>query len=105
MSIQNRLLLVYALIFSVVYFLSSLVVYILPRNQILAQIDGDLYSLASQLESSSTEVGDDGIIRVPLPEDLATLETALNNQKKPVAAPERPAGQPAIAGPIGVTCP
>ena len=76
MSIQNRLLLVYALIFSVVYFLSSLVVYILPRNQILAQIDGDLYSLASQLANSSTEVGADGIIRVPLPEDLATLETA-----------------------------
>ena len=76
MSIQNRLLLVYALIFSVVYFLSSLVVYILPRNQILAQIDGDLYSLASQLESSPTEVDAAGIIRVPLPEDLATLETA-----------------------------
>lgn len=76
MSIQNRLLLVYALLFSIVYFLSSLVVYILPRNQILAQIDADLYSLASQLESSSTEVGADGIIRVPLPAELATLETA-----------------------------
>ena len=43
MSIQNRLLLVYALIFCVVYFLSSLVVYTLPRDQILAQIDADLY--------------------------------------------------------------
>ena len=76
MSIHKRLLLVSAVIFSVVYILSSLVVYILPRNQILAQIDGDLYSLASELINSSTEVGADGIIRVPLPQDLATLETA-----------------------------
>jgi heavy metal sensor kinase len=76
LSIHKRLLLVYAVIFSAVYVLSSLVVYILPRNQILAQIDGDLYSLASELINSSTEVGADGIIRVPLPQDLATLETA-----------------------------
>ena len=76
MSIQNRLLLVYALIFCVVYFLSSLVVYTLPRDQILAQIDGDLYSLAAELVSSSTQVGVDGDILVPLSEDLATLETA-----------------------------
>ena len=76
MSIQNRLLLVYALIFSIVYFLSSLVVYILPRNQLLAQIDGDLYSLASELVTGSIDVGADGIIRMPLPDDLATLQTA-----------------------------
>lgn len=76
MSIQNRLLLVYALIFSIVYFLSSLVIYILPRNQLLAQIDADLYSLASELVTGSIEVGADGIIRMPLPDDLATLQTA-----------------------------
>ena len=76
MSIHKRLLLVSALIFSAVYFLSSLVVYILPRNQILAQIDGDLYSLASELINNGSEVDADGIIRVPLPQDLATLETA-----------------------------
>ncbi len=76
MSIQNRLLLVYALIFSIVYFLSSLVVYILPRNQLLAQIDGDLYSLAAELVTGNIEVGRDGIIRMPLPDDLATLKTA-----------------------------
>lgn len=76
MSIQTRLLLVYALIFSVVYFLSSLVIYILPRNQLLAQIDADLYSLASELVTGSIEVGTDGIIRMPLPDDLATLQTA-----------------------------
>ncbi len=76
MSIQNRLLLVYAVIFCVVYFLSSLVVYTLPRDQILAQIDADLYSLASELISSGTQVGIDGDIVVPLSEDLATLQTA-----------------------------
>ena len=54
MSIQNRLLLVYALIFSIVYILSSLVIYILPRNQLLAQIDGDLYSLAATLVHLAT---------------------------------------------------
>ncbi len=76
MSIQYRLLLVYALIFSIVYFLSSLVIYILPRNQLLAQIDGDLYSLAAELMTGNIDVGADGIIRMPLPSDLATLQTA-----------------------------
>ncbi len=77
MSIQNRLVLVYALIFSIVLFLSSLVIITLPRNQLLAQIDGDLYSLASEIMSGSRiDVGADGIIRMPLPSDLATLKTA-----------------------------
>jgi len=76
LSIQNRLLLVYALIFSVVYFLSSLVIYILPRDQLLAQVDGDLYSLAAELMNGKIEVGADGIIRMPLPSALATLQTA-----------------------------
>ncbi len=77
MSIQTRLLLVYAAIFGVVYILSSLVIYVLPRNQILAQIDGDLYSLASELLNSKTEVDAlTGNIQIPIPEDLATLETA-----------------------------
>jgi len=70
------LLLVYALIFSIVYILSSLVIYILPRNQLLAQIDGDLYSLAAELMTGNIDVGADGIIRMPLPSDLATLQTA-----------------------------
>ena len=76
MSIQNRLLLVYGLIFTIVFFLSSLVIYTLPRNQLLAQIDGDLYSLASELVTGRMEIGGDGIIRMPLPSDLATLQTA-----------------------------
>ncbi len=77
MSIHNRLLLVSALIFSIVYFLSSVVIYILPRNQILAEVDADLYSLAFELmNGSSIDVGADGIIRMPLPTDLQTLKTA-----------------------------
>lgn len=76
MSIHNRLLLVSALIFSVVYFLSSVVIYILPRNQILAEVDADLYSLAFELMNGRIDVGDDGIIRMPLPSGLQTLKTA-----------------------------
>lgn len=70
------MLLVYAAIFSIVIFLSSLVIYTLPRDQLLAQVDGDLYSFASELVTGSIEVGADGIIRMPLPDDLATLQTA-----------------------------
>jgi two-component system, OmpR family, sensor kinase len=76
LSIQNRLLFVYALIFSVAYFLSALVVFILPRNQILAQVDGDLYSLASQIITSNSEPTASGDIRIPITQDLATLKTA-----------------------------
>jgi heavy metal sensor kinase len=76
LSIQNRLLIVYALIFLVTYVLSALVVFVLPQSQILAQIDGDLYSLASQLVRSETQVTATGEISVPLTEELATLETA-----------------------------
>lgn len=76
MSIQHRLLLLFTVIFSVAYILFALVVYVLPNRQILAQIDEDLNSLASELVSSTTQLGRDGTIRVPLPEDLATLQTA-----------------------------
>ena len=76
MSIQNRMLLIYLAIFSIVIASSFLVLTIVPRSQILAQIDGDLYSLASELISGRIDVGNDGIIRMPLPDDLATLKTA-----------------------------
>ena len=108
MSIQNRLLLVYALIFSIVYFLSSLVVYILPRNQLLAQIDGDLYSLASGLMSGNIEVGAGGIIRMPLPDDLATLKTAstfliiANKDGESVVQSSNLAGYDAMLDPEGM---
>lgn len=76
MSIQNRLLLTYTLIFSVAYFLFALVVYVLPSRQILARIDDDLSTLATELISSGTQLASDNTILVPLPENLATLQTA-----------------------------
>ncbi len=76
MSVQQRLLLLFTVIFSVAYLLFAVVVYVLPNRQILAQIDEDLSSLAAELVSSTTELGRDGTIRVPLPENLATLQTA-----------------------------
>ncbi len=76
MSIHSRLLFVYGLIFIFAFGLSSLAIYFFPRNQLLAQVDGDLYSLASELMTGNIEIGDDGIIRKPLPNDLATLQTA-----------------------------
>ena len=65
MSIQNRLLLIYTIIFSVAFIAFALIVYVLPRNRILAQIDGDLAAVAA-------EVANPG----PLPEELETFETA-----------------------------
>jgi heavy metal sensor kinase len=76
LSIHTRLLLVCAGIFTIVFILSSLVIYTLPRDQLMAQVDGDLYSFAAELVTGNIEVGADGIIRMPLPDDLATLQTA-----------------------------
>ncbi len=76
MSIHTRLLLVYAVFFGFVFGLTSLVIYTFPRTQLLAQVDADLYSLASELMTGNVTVGAGGIIRMPLPDDLATLQTA-----------------------------
>jgi heavy metal sensor kinase len=76
LSIQNRLLLTYTAIFTVAYLLFALVVYVLPSRQILARIDEDLSTLATELVSSGTQLAADNTILVPLPENLATLQTA-----------------------------
>lgn len=65
MSIQNRLLIIYTIIFSVAFIIFAVIVYELPRARILAQIDRDLKALA-------TEVVEPG----SLPEVLETFETA-----------------------------
>ena len=65
MSIQNRLLIIYTIIFSVAFIVFAVIVYELPRSRILAEIDGDLKALA-------TEVVEPG----SLPEVLETFETA-----------------------------
>jgi signal transduction histidine kinase len=75
-SIQNRLLLIYTIIFSAAFFLVSLIVYWLPRNQLLAEIDQSLESLANSIRPESTILAPGGIFRVKIPEDLITLETA-----------------------------
>lgn len=76
MSIQNRLVLTYTVLFSIAFFLFALVVYILPSRQILARIDQELSTLATELISSGTQLAPDNTILVPLPENLATLQTA-----------------------------
>lgn len=108
MSIQNRLLLAYALIFSIVYFLSSLLVYILPRNQMLAEIDGDLYSLAYELVNSAVVEDESGLIQIPVSQDLATPETAstlitiVNSEGHVVAQSSNLGGQNQLLDPNGL---
>lgn len=65
MSIQSRLLFIYTIIFSVAFIAFALIVYTLPRNRILAQIDGNLQTLANQVVTPG-----------PFPEALETFETA-----------------------------
>jgi two-component system OmpR family sensor kinase len=65
LSIQNRLLIIYTIIFSMAFIVFAVIVYELPRARILAQIDRDLQALA-------TEVVEPG----SLPEVLETFETA-----------------------------
>lgn len=77
MSIQNRLLLIYTLIFSAAFIIFALIIYILPSNRILAEIDRDLEVLASEvIRPGNFEIGPGGVVRVTLPEDLNTLRTA-----------------------------
>jgi two-component system, OmpR family, sensor kinase len=64
-SIQSRLLFIYTIIFSVAFIAFALIVYTLPRNRILAQIDGNLQALANQVVTPG-----------PFPETLETFETA-----------------------------
>lgn len=77
MSIQNRLLLIYTLIFSAAFIIFALIIYFLPSSRILTEIDTDLQALADELiRPGNFERGPRGIMRVPLPDDLATLRTS-----------------------------
>lgn len=76
MSIQNRLLLIYTLIFTAAQVLIALTVYFLPRNRLLAQIDNNLEALAAEVRPGNTQLDPTGRLRIAIPEDLATLETA-----------------------------
>lgn len=76
MSIQNRLLFVYTSIYVVAFVLFATIVYILPRNRIVAEIDRDLAALATEIQSGNIGQGADGVLRIPIPQDLNNLETA-----------------------------
>ncbi len=65
MSIQNRLLIIYTIIFSVAFIVFAVIVYELPRARILAQIDRELAALATEVVRPGS-----------LPEVLETFETA-----------------------------
>ena len=65
MSIQNRLLIIYTLIFSMAFIVFAVIVYELPRSRILDQIDGELKALATEVVQPGS-----------LPEVLETFETA-----------------------------
>jgi two-component system, OmpR family, sensor kinase len=65
LSIQNRLLIIYTIIFSVAFIVFAVIVYELPRSRILAEIDGDLQALATEVVQPGS-----------LPEVLETFETA-----------------------------
>ncbi len=76
MSIQNRLLLIYTLIFTAAQVLIALTVYFLPRNRLLTQIDHNLEALAAEVRPGNTQLDSGGRLTITIPEDLATLETA-----------------------------
>lgn len=78
MSIQTRLLLIYTIIFSGAFVAFGVIVYFLPSNRILAETDRDLESLAEQVGiPGSAVLGSDGTtLRIPIPSDLATFQTA-----------------------------
>jgi two-component system OmpR family sensor kinase len=77
LSIQNRLLLIYTLIFSAAFIIFALIIYFFPSNRILAEIDSDLQTLADEVvRPGNFEMGPGGVVRVSLPQDLVTLRTA-----------------------------
>ncbi len=77
MSIQTRLLLIYTIIFSGAFVVFAVIVYFLPSNRILAETDRDLERLAAQVMApGNAALGRDGRVRVPIPSDLATFQTA-----------------------------
>ncbi len=77
MSIQNRLLLIYTLIFSAAFIVFALIIYFFPSSRILAEIDNDLQTLAEEvIRPGNFEMTPGGQVRVSLTDDLITLRTA-----------------------------
>ncbi len=77
MSIQNRLLSIYTIIFSIAFLLVALIVYNLPRNRILSEIDADLTQLATEImRPGNLSISQSGGLAISIPVDLANFETA-----------------------------
>ena len=65
MTIQNRLLFIYTGIFTLAFIIFAFVIYTLPRDRVLAEIDTDLEALAAEVVQPG-----------PLPQELENLRTA-----------------------------
>ena len=65
MTIQNRLLFIYTAIFTIAFIIFALIIYTLPRDRVLAEIDADLEALAAEVVQPG-----------PLPQELENLRTA-----------------------------
>lgn len=77
MSIQNRLLFVYTTIYVVAFILFATIVYLLPRNRIVSEIDSDLSALATEvLSEQPVHTTEDGTVAFQLPPEFNNLETA-----------------------------
>jgi len=78
LSIQNRLLVIYTGIFIVAFLLFATIVYLLPQNRIVAEIDKDLMNLATELQSGSIVISNDGSLQIAIANNsnLDNLETA-----------------------------
>lgn len=77
MSTQNRLLLIYTTIFTTAFLIFAVIVYVLPRDRILAEVDRNLEALANQvLQPGNTTIDANGLLHVTVPENLANFETA-----------------------------
>lgn len=95
MSIQNRLLFIYTLIFSVAFLLIALIVYNLPRNRVLMEIDRDLETLAEVvMRPGNLSLSRSGNLELTIPEDLANFKTLStlwmivdNNGNVPLTSP------------------
>ena len=70
-------MLIYTLIFSAAFIVFALIIYFLPSNRILVEIDNDLQTLAEEvIRPGNFVLGPGGMVRVSIPEDLVTLRTA-----------------------------
>lgn len=94
MSIQNRLLFVYTIIYVVAFILFATIVYLLPRNRIVAEIDSELQALAAEMIARQFDDSEEGRVLLTLPPEFNNLDTAstfiiyVNENKEPVVRSE-----------------